>query len=84
MISAKYLQKVLAVSYMEQVTLSEIARKTGITFSYTLDSVKLIEDKNLLISNKTGRCRYVKITDKGVTTLDYLNNLFDLCEDLIE
>lgn len=61
----------------EGITITSLANKTRLTFSYTAEVVNRLETLGIIKTIKTGRDRLVSLTDLGraiATDINHLNN----------
>ena len=58
--------RILATAYqMEDASLSDISKKTDITYSHIFNVLNLFIDKGIVKTNKIGRRRLIEFTEEG-------------------
>ena len=70
-----------AISNQDEMTITQISKKTNTTYSHTNRIIQSMEKKNLLKSYKQGRCRHVMILPKGLKLALNLQKREEILED---
>ncbi|MEM3369312.1 MAG: winged helix-turn-helix domain-containing protein [Candidatus Micrarchaeia archaeon] len=59
----------------EKWTVSDLSRKTGLSFVYVMDELKRLERLGLLTTHKEKKFRYVMLTQKGIKVAESIKSL---------
>ena len=57
---------ILETKEKDNQTITQLSKKLDLTYSYASKTIQILEQRKLLTTIKKGRCKYVKITEKGI------------------
>lgn len=66
--------------HRDDVYCSVVSKRIDTTYAHTVKIISKLEDKGLIKSEKKGRKKFLKLTDKGEEYADLFIDLLDLLE----
>ncbi len=57
---------------------TQVSRGANLTYSYTTDIINKLEEKGFIITEKVGRDRTIKLTEKGLLLKHFLEKIGEM------